>query len=223
MGIVAVAGVGLWPQESRAPSKYAPPPASFPLYFDPSVSYDDALRAVSDLGLQPSVECGYEGDLKAGRVITHLQWQPAGQRAFYLSEHRLLVALTPLTPTNWTERLKRVPGWVANNTPERASQPLSCPTGDTGWGADSSRFRQASPTLSENSDSAPTVMTYPQAASSPTARVVFAPSTTYDEALYEISDPGLRLADSCYERAQAANYATPTPWPGAGAALRGDA
>jgi hypothetical protein len=99
------------------------------------VSYVDALRAVTDLGLQPSVECGYEADLKVGRVITRMQWQPAGQRAFYLSEHRLFVALTPLTPTDWVERLKHVSGWVANNTEEWLSQPISCPNASTGWGA----------------------------------------------------------------------------------------
>ena len=218
MCIVVVSGIGLWPQKSRtlSLSKYAPPPTSFPLYFDPSVSYDDALRAVTDLGLQPSVECGYEDDLKAGRVISNMQWQPAGQRAFFLQEHRLFVALTPLAPADWIERLKHVPGWVANITLERASQPLFCPNASTGWGPPSTDSTGSSPTSLDTSGPAATILDYAQAASSPTARVVFAPYTTYDEALYAISDLGLRLADPCYERAQLANYPTPAPWPGAG-------
>jgi len=215
MCMLASCGIGLAQQDGQLYSKYAPPPSSFPLYFDSSVSYDDALRAVTDLGLQPSLECGYEDDVKAGRVITNMQWQPAGQRAVFMQEHRLFVALTPLAPPDWTTRIKLVPGLLPYRQ-EDASQPHYCPNGSAGWGATPVDSGGASPTSLDTSGPPPTVLDYAQAASSPITRVVFAPLTTYDEALYAISNLGLRLADPCYERAQAANYPTPTPWPGAG-------
>ena len=39
--------------------------------------------------------------MKAGLVITGMQWQPAGQRSTFSVEHRLFVALTPLTAPDW--------------------------------------------------------------------------------------------------------------------------
>ena len=91
-----------------------------------------------------------------------------------------------------------------------------CPDASTGWGAAPRDSASASPTSLDTSGPAASILDYAQAASSPSARIVFAPSTTYDEALYAISDLGLRLADPCYESAQSANYSTHVPWPGAG-------
>jgi hypothetical protein len=215
-GVVVASEIRSTLQARHSFRKIAPPPASFPLYFDPSVSYNDALRAITDLGLQPSMECGYEDDLRAGRVITHMQWQPAGQRAIFSSEHRLFVARTPLTSPDWTTRLSHVPGWLANNTPERLSQPITCPSGATGWGASPTDCASVSSTSYDTSGLASTILDYAQANNCPKARVIFTPSSTYDQALYAFSDLGLRLADICYERAQSSNYPTPVPWPGAG-------
>jgi hypothetical protein len=133
LGILAASGSVLWPQESRPPAQHVPPPPmSFPLYFDRSVSYEDALRAVTDLGLQPSLQCGYEEDVKAGRVVTHMQWHPAGQRAFYVSARRLFVALTPMTPPDWTTRIKQISGLLPYRQ-EDAYVPHYCSDASTGW------------------------------------------------------------------------------------------
>jgi hypothetical protein len=199
---------------------YATPPAPFPVRFAPSVSYDEALRAVTDLGLQPSVACGFEADVKAGRVISGMQWQPAGQKDIFSIEHRLFVTITPLTAPDWSTRLSRVHGFTQNSQ-EQLSQPLYCPDLSIG-GATYPTVSATSTSVSSTSlDTpqpayAPMVLTYAQAISSPNALVVFTPSSTYAEALYTISNLGLRLADPCYEHGHSRNQPTSAPWPGGG-------
>lgn len=209
-------------QNSSSPAAYVPPPFTIALYFDPLVTYDDALRTVTDLGLQPSVACGYDADVKVGRVISEMQWQPAGQRSTFAVEHRLFVALTPLTAPDWNARLSRVRGILPNRDPKRLSQTLYCPDTSVGWGGSQTgsptMSASASPTppATSRSSYAPKVLTYAQIADSPNALAIFTPSVTYAEALYTISDLGMRLADPCYEHEHAGNPATSMPWPGGG-------
>jgi hypothetical protein len=217
--VLAGCGTRLAPQHSPSSAAWAPAPATAPVRFDPSISYDDALRAITDLGLQPSVACGYEADLKAGRVITDMQWQPAGQRSIFVREHRLFVTFTPLAAPDWGARLTHVHGFV-RNTEQQWDQGLYCP--DLGSAAayptDPAPSASVSFTPPDSSRPAqtPTVLAYAQAISSPNARVVFTPSITYAEALSTISDLGVRLADPCYERKHAENQPTSAQWPGAG-------
>lgn len=203
-------GIDLAPQQQNRCGPCAPPSTPFPIRFDPSVPYDDALQVVTDLGLQPSVACGYDADMKAGRVITDMHWQPAGQRSIFPVEHRLFVALTPLTAPDWITRLNHAHGVMPNHDPEQSSQPLYCPDINAG-GAAYSADRDAS-----HPAQASLVLTYAQATSSPNALVVFTPSSTYAEALYAMSNLGMRLADPCYEHAHAGNRPASAPWPGVG-------
>jgi hypothetical protein len=183
------------------------------------MSYDDALRAITDLGLQPSVACGYGADLTAGRVITDMQWQPAGQRSIFVREHQLFVTFTPLAAPDWGARLTHVHGFV-RNTEQQWNQILYCP--DLGSAATypidpaTSTSVSFTPPDTSRPTHTPTVLAYAQAISSPNARVVFTPTTTYAEALSTISDLGVRLADPCYERKHAGNQTTSAQWPGAG-------
>ncbi len=124
--VLAGCGTRLAPQHSPSSAAWAPAPSTAPVRFDPSMSYDDALRAITDLGLQPSVACGYEADLTAGRVITDMQWQPAGQRSIFVREHRLFVTFTPLAAPDWGARLTHVHGFV-RNTEQQWDQGLYCP------------------------------------------------------------------------------------------------
>lgn len=158
-------------------------PFTYPIYFAPSVSYDRALQIVTDLGLQPGVFCGYIEDIRAGRVVHDSHWQPAGQRAIYLHEHRLLVARTPLTLDDWSRRLGETPGVLENPRPD---DPIYCP---------------AQGGAHQTALTAPLALPYSQPGSSRSyVRISFAsPLSTYGAALSVVSDLGLRLADPCGE------------------------
>jgi hypothetical protein len=170
------------------------------------MSYTQALRAITDLGLQPTVACGYKADVDAGRVIrinTGLGWQPAGQRDQFEREHRLFVATTPLAASDWSARLEAVPGVLPKIPLSMVSQPIYCLNADMR----SSDVSLTPGTPAGSTDASPTpstplVLTSDQVQDGLYARVVFGSFTDYATALAEVSNLGVRLADPCYEQLQ---------------------
>jgi hypothetical protein len=71
------------------------------LHFATGTTYDDALRAASDLGLRLADPC-YEAALAHGEQPA---WHAAGQRDAYAASGALVVAPTVLTPDDWMSRL----------------------------------------------------------------------------------------------------------------------
>lgn len=188
LATIMLASVGCYPlSRPQQQDGWAAPPAAFPITFAQSVSYAQALQGVTDLGLQPAVYCGYKADVAAGRVITGLRWQPAGQLNRFSQEHRLFVAATPLAAADWSSRVGVLPGVQRNE----GAQPTYCPDA------------VASSSATTPSPNNPVVFTYTQLQHISYGRVEFASATDYSTALYEVSNLGLRLADPCYEKEQA--------------------
>lgn len=174
---VAISGCG----SSSAPSAYAPPPLAFPVGFDAAVSYYTALQEVTNLGLHPAAYCGYKSDLDAGWVIVGDAWKPSGQRDVFAREHRLWVSETPLLAPDSDARLNALPG-VQNLARSPTPQTAYCTNGNG------------------TATTSPRVLSYPQPLPPPYASVAFAPGVEYMQALYDVSNLGLRLADPCYEQ-----------------------
>jgi hypothetical protein len=180
---VLVASVFLVPffahAPARSPSGGSVVPFMFPspVTFAPSISYEQALRIITDLGLQPALECGLSR-LTPGAGQPHPQWQPMGQRAAFLSNHRLFVTSTYSAPNDWRLRLAATPGVQVG-----ASQGSIC-----------SAVVYGTPP--------PGIAIPLTAAQAGTyVRVTFAqPINTYDAAIYTVINTGLALADYCYEQ-----------------------
>ncbi len=170
--------------------KGPPDQGSLSVTFAPSLSYEQALRLVTDLGLQPAMDC-----LIAGRLVTPEsalpvpRWQPMGQRDTFMHEHRLLVDMAS-PPLDWLKRLQTTPGVQET----RYAGDLVC--------------------LAVIYGTPPPGVAVPlNAAQAGTyARVTFThPLDNYDAALYVVSNVGLRLVDPCYEQALLQRQETP-PW-----------
>lgn len=150
-----------------------------------SVTYSVALRAITDLGLVPAASvCGsgirYES-------ASGTWWQPVGaEAAFDTSGGQIVLWPTPLAAPDWPNRLSSVGAHLITIYPH--DTPFNCPSPRTLQGAppaDASHFVTADQ-----------LGTY--------AHVTFSSGAeTYDAALNAVTDLGLRLADPCYERAQA--------------------
>ncbi|HEY7348204.1 MAG TPA: hypothetical protein VH599_07760 [Ktedonobacterales bacterium] len=151
--------------------------------FTPSVTYEQALRLVTDLGLQPAFDCAI--------------WQPMGQQDAFAKEHRLLIAPAYLmAPDDWFVRLQQTAGveTVVEGFPTIAgyTPPTSVP-------ADAVYTCPSQGTAPLNSGEAGTF-----------AQISFAsPQTTYDQALFDVSDIGPQLADPCYEQSQLQRFSLP--------------
>jgi hypothetical protein len=165
---------------------YGPPPMHpFFTRFTQSVTYEQALRLITNLGLQPAFDC--------------VTWQPMGQKESFAKEHRLLIAPAYLTaPDDWFVRLQHTAGIISvvegfpisagdnSPVPVPADRVYTCPSSGT--------------LATLNANEAGTF-----------AQISFAaPKTTYDQALFDISNIGLQLADPCYIRSSEQGY-TP-PW-----------
>lgn len=144
--------------------------------FTPSVSYDQALRLITDLGLQPAFDCAI--------------WQPMGQKEAFAQDHRLLVAPAYLTaPDDWLVRLQHTAGvekvvegylTIAGINPPAfipADTVYTCPSEgsaplNAGEAGDYLHIRFASS------------------------------QTTYDQALSDVVNSGLELVDPCYRQSR---------------------
>lgn len=168
------------------------------LEFSATTSYQQALREVTDIGYQPTVQCGFAGDVAAGRVIEGLVWKPAGQLDRFNRTHVLWVVRTALASTGADESsiLNTLDGVIQTTWQET----MYCSNPDT-------RPADVAPT-----SSTPTVFTSSELNPVPYARVTFAPSVDYDTALAAISDLGVRLGDYCYETGLEAFNHGKAPW-----------
>jgi hypothetical protein len=186
----------------------APPGAPQPDFFSsvvtfaPSVSYAQALRLITDLGLQPGIDCG--AFVGSGRAA----WQPMGQRETFARDARLIV-WPARRPDGWVERLQASPGvlvvgegyllypGVPALPPTSYPAPYSCPPPIDGL---------TPPAMT------PVAMSNGMADLEIYARIAFgSPALSYDDALYTVSDLGLALADVCYDQAVA--RVGRTAWP----------
>ena len=103
----------LW-RQAIAPKAVPPPPVYWAVVqFNPSVSYVEALRAITDLGLTTAVSCTLPG----------MVWQPVSEKAFYPV---LLVVATPAAPLGWMAPLAKIRG-VQNVQPNPV---YNCPLFD---------------------------------------------------------------------------------------------
>lgn len=161
----------------------APPISAEPVVFDASVTYADALRGMTNLGVQPGVFCGYPSDVAAGRVIGS-SWLPAGQRDRFEQEHLMWVVRTIIAAPDWAHKLSHLPGFHKYFS----SQNFGCSDGNANVGPPPPK-------------GAPDVLTREQAGIpiGTYTHVSFAANIDYDTVLYDISNLGLRLASPCYE------------------------
>jgi len=160
-----------------------PWPGSLAVTFTLPTSYERALRLITDLGLQPAMDCRIgSAMLTPGSTSTPWpRWQPVGQRETFLHEHHLLVDLAS-PPADWFMRLKATPGVSTTgflDPKEGVCRAVVYGTPPPGV---------AVPLTAVQAD------TY--------SRITFThPLDTYDAALYAISNVGLHLVDPCYEQA----------------------
>ena len=147
--------------------------------FSSTVSYTTALREVTDVGTQPDLPCSFPA-----RSVSHQPlWVPLGQEQSFARTHRLILSLTTLAnPTLDWGAVGRLPGVL----PSPSNSALSL-------------FATCTPVIGTPGPhvSIPYPATWPE----PYSRVVFTAGTDYSTALMAISDPGLRLANPCYEKA----------------------
>ncbi|HEY7343126.1 MAG TPA: hypothetical protein VH591_19795 [Ktedonobacterales bacterium] len=155
--------------------------------FSASASYSDILRGLTDLGVQPAVFCGYPQDFADGSAIQGSLWLPAGQRARFQQEHRMFVVPTLAHAPDWATKIYALPGAHRDTS----TQSIPCTDG------------QPVGSQTPSSSNAPNVLTTDQVGNQTSmyAFVTFLPSVSYDAALYDVSNLGLRLADPCYEYA----------------------
>jgi hypothetical protein len=167
-----------------------------------SVSYAQALRLITDLGLQPGIDCG--AFVGSGRAA----WQPMGQRETFTRDARLVV-WPARRPDGWGKRLQASPGVLAvqggyplysgvpTMSPLTQQVPYSCPPPIDGL---------TPPAMT------PVAMSNGMADVEIYARIAFgSPALAYDDALYTVSNLGLALADVCYDQALA--RVGRTAWP----------
>jgi hypothetical protein len=167
---------------------------TFEASFAPEVSYTHALRLVTDLGLQPGIECiPVEGG--EGEPHQTVRWQPYGQRDVYGSTNQLLVYPVS-TPNDWVQQLKATTGVLAITIgyPQWPGLPTYRHRPDG-----SVMYACLAP-VDERTLSPQTPV--PILDGVAYARVTFGdPLPSYDAALYTIGDFGLALADPCLDQA----------------------
>src|SRR5579885_1762218 len=172
--------------------------ASFAVFFASSVSYAQALRELTNLGLVPALYCGTSSNEGLE------EWQPMGQRDAFLRNHLLFIWPGYLTaPTDWRQRLQTLPDvrdvrdGFAQHPWDNGTQP-----------ADLAMYQCPPGAGSTPTSNAPVVL---NAANVSYVAVTFAkPGETYDTALSLMVNLGLQLTDPCYVRSSEQG-ATP-PW-----------
>jgi hypothetical protein len=166
--------------------------------FTSATSYADALRTITDLGLQTTNFCMAAIVNSSGKIVGGLPWMPLDNKAYFITSHgvdtsgtiggtptvvdttelpALSVLTTPLAPADRVDRLEATPGVAGVET----NVVTDCPNiGLT---------------------SASTVTSLPRKQIGTYIRVAFSSNiSTYDNALSIVSNLGLRLADPCYEQ-----------------------
>jgi hypothetical protein len=168
--------------------------------FTSSTPYASALRIVTELGLQLTDPCLQALTNAQGQIVFALPWNPVGRKDGFVTTHgieasgqpgkqptivvmtvlpALFVATTPLAPLNWQARLSATVG--VSKVDARAV--FHCPN--------------------IGHPSAGTITGLPPQQAGAYIQVTFAPTlTSYDDALYIVSNLGFRVADPCYEREQ---------------------
>jgi len=185
---------------------HPPDSSSLVVSFTSATSYAQALRLITDVGLQPGINCGsFQGGQR------RVGWQPMGQREAFAQTHQMIVWLAG-APVDWGERLEASPDVLmvqagspeyptsgARPSPPAGLVPYSCP-----------------PSIDSLTPSpgTPVALGVSEIGLNPYIHVTFAsPLATYDAALYVVSDLGLRLADPCFEAAYIrADSAHKPPW-----------
>ncbi|WIG58409.1 MAG: hypothetical protein OJF49_001155 [Ktedonobacterales bacterium] len=156
------------------------------LVFAPQVTYADALRRVTDFGLQPAWNCGVPATVVPSSGQAPLRrWEPVGQRATYDQQHEIVVQETPLAPSDWQDRLTSLPGVRQVNI-------FDVPA--------CQNYVNGTPTANDALPLTGNDMI-------PYGLVTFDSTTSYDDALYTVSDLGLNLADPCGSRSGDFNIA----------------
>src|SRR5579859_321562 len=183
--LFAISGCGTVTNPQTA--SVGPLPGSPAVTFTASVTYEKALRLLTDLGLQPAFTCAIGSAMitpgSGGVGMPQVLWEPVGQRESYAKNHQLLIM--PASPsTDWWNRLQ-------------AASEVS----KIGF-LDPPQYLCDHSALVYGTASANTPL--PLAAKEPLqyAHIVFRSQESYDTALFVISDEGLRLADPCYDQAK---------------------
>jgi hypothetical protein len=158
--------------------------------FASSISYNQALRLVTDMGLQPSLDCPpYAGHYTPGNQLQPQPiWQPVGQRETFSETHQIWVYPTFSAPLDWRLRLVKIPGVHFGTSHVLICLHVIYGTPPPG-----------------------VIMPLSSAQAGIYVRIAFARSQTYDAALYTVSDLGLGLVNYCYEQAEVAAGRGPQP------------
>jgi hypothetical protein len=164
-------------------------PTSAWVTFATGVSYETAMRTVTDLGLQARTFCeGIAYEPPGAAEGSGHWWEPeASPRDFPLTggpdvgRGRLYVSPTPLAPRDWDLRLDASAGVFSLQTYTFSSCPLHI-------------VRTAPPPdavhyVAEDEVGTP-------------VRATFGASVTYDDAVVLVSRLGFRMSDPCYEQAK---------------------
>ncbi|MGB8347000.1 MAG: hypothetical protein WCD86_19080 [Ktedonobacteraceae bacterium] len=147
--------------------------------FTEATSYPQALRIVTDLGLQPTSPCIGTILNSDGKISSWFWWGPQAE-GFAGYPHGMYIAPTPLASSDWLARLRALSNVTAIQTTHFV---FYCQLDHTGTPPPSAIVALAP-------QQAGTYLT-----------VTFSPRAgSYDQALQEISNLGLRLADPCLER-----------------------
>lgn len=175
------------PSASAALPAPTPAPQLVVATFTTSTSYEAALLSITDLGLQLSLPCLGETVIdQQGQVRQWGIWRALGQKKDFSQQPDLFVASTPISPPDWFARLQALPNVKQVTLP---SGNFSCPLSEIG----PSKLPLPHgwlPLLSAGQAGTYSVVT-------------FDASTDYPTALGALLNLGLRLADPCYEQAQA--------------------
>src|SRR5260221_14806 len=132
------------------------------------MSYAEALRAVTDLGLQPSAavcSSGFNSYVNGTQVVRGPWWQPMGVEDSFDQGGSFIVRSTPAAASNWLDRLQGISG-ARVDTVYTNYTPVNCPERTV-----------------EGTPPADAVRYVPREQVGTTLRVVFAqPSVSYDAA-----------------------------------------
>lgn len=156
------------------PSALTSPYPAAVITFTSDVTFIQAQRVVTDLGLQPVWMCDV--------LIGGTAWRHVGQSRGFGQNHELGALPTPDAAPDWIKRLSAMQSVAAIY-----SGPVGCPNPGN-----------QTPTTGAGYFLTGNYLTYAGAS----IQVVFAGTTLYDQALSHVSDLGFRLANPCFEQAK---------------------
>ena len=147
--------------------------------FTGATSYAQALQLVTNLGLQPVAPCSGTQLDRDGKIGSWFWWHPLAD-GFSSYPRGMYVATTPLAASDWLARLRATRNVTNIQT---AHFVFSCPADQLGTPLPGAVVALA-----------------PQQAGTYLTVMFSSHASSYDQALQEISNLGLRLADPCLER-----------------------